>query len=161
MSGGDRRGTLFRSSQREPRPRVCTVVRMYRSAQRKLISFTVPPCVSPAPNFTVRTGPQKRRSLDQEPVPEHRSLSRRRAAVPAFAVAVINRIPPLHMSAVPVRISGSFEDSCILAQGTRSRKPEKRRIGSSDIHRCIRCERWIQTPLEVFCTRNANSRCFP
>lgn len=111
---GDRRGTFLFVATRTTTS--CTV-RMYRSAQRKLISFTVPPCVSPAPNFTVRTGPQKRRSRPRTSLHRTRSLSRRHAVVPAFAAAVISRVQPLHVSAVPVRIFGSFGNSCVLARG--------------------------------------------
>lgn len=125
---------------REPRPSMYVYSRPYvrNSAQRKLISFTVSPCVSPASNFTVRTGPQKRRSRPRTGPPKHRSLSRRHDddsfRTPLAAAAVINhRVQPLHVSAVPARIFGSFGDSCILARGNLSlslASPDKGRIGS-------------------------------
>lgn len=159
---GDRGGTRYSVPRNENHdPRVCTTVRMYRSAQRKLISFTAPPCVSPAPNFTVRTGPQKRRSrprtgpLNTETFPVDTPPFSR-----AFAAAVINRVQPPHVSAVPARIFGSFGNSRILARGNLSRESEKRRIGSDDVHRSAR-DTYTSPELLLLYTRSVNCQCSP
>lgn len=96
-------GTLYSVPRNESHNRrVCTAVRMYRSAQRKLISFTAPPCVSPASNFTVRMGPTEASVSTKNPGPPN--IETFLVDTPpfsrAFAAAVINRVRPPHVSAM-------------------------------------------------------------